>query len=210
MNYLFYDCETGGLDYKKHTLLTAYFAVCNDELKIIDELYLQLKPEDLSKVSVTPEAMEITKIDLTGHLTDPETVTYEIGKQKLLDLLMRNKIKGKRKHFKPSGHNITFDENFIWEQLISKEEWSSLVHHNNIDTLRLVTILRDCGILPERVGSLTSLVEFFNIKMGEAHNAKEDIKMNIEVYKQFRNMLQSKKRDFADTTGNSLLKIIER
>ena len=87
MNYMWFDCETGGVDPDKHSLLTAYFGIYNEDLVLIDELDLQLKPSDLSKLVVQPEALKVTGIDLNEHLKDPQTITYEEGTVKLVKLL---------------------------------------------------------------------------------------------------------------------------
>jgi len=209
MHYLWYDTETGGLEADTHSLLTAYFGIYDREFNMIDDLYLQLKPEDESTICVTPKAMEITGINLEDHLRDPNTITYPEGAKKLLTMLNKHKIPRKRKHYRPSGHNLDFDQDFIWGQLLPKEDWMKTVHYNTLDTLRGLTMFQDMGLMPVELGQLTSLVEYFDIKMGEAHNAREDIKMNIEVYKRMKSMFQEKKKDFAGNSNNSLLGIIE-
>ena len=209
MNYLWFDCETGGLDHSKHSLLTAYFAVCDQNQNIKDELYLQMKPEDETLLNVTKGAMDVNKIDLRAHLSDPETVTYSEANRRLRTLLERNKIKGKRKHFIPCGHNVHFDKEFIWSQVMPKEQFEELVHYRTLDTSDICTFFKDVGIFPNDVGSLTSLVEFLGIPMGEAHNARGDILMNIEVYKAIKNLMKSRKTEMVGGSANSLLRIIE-
>lgn len=209
MNYLFFDCETGGLDHTKHDLLTAYFAIYDKNLNIIDDLYLQLKPSDGRYPNAEQAALDVTKINLEEHLADSNTVTYAEGSKKLVALLERHKIKGKRRHYRPAGHNIGFDRPFVWKYLLPEDEWRKTVHHNSLDTLRILTFLQDVGMLPPELGTLTSMVSYFNIQMGEAHNAREDIKMNVEVYKCLRNMLRSKKESLAGVDSNSLLQIVE-
>jgi DNA polymerase III epsilon subunit-like protein len=209
MHYLFFDCETGGLDCEKHSLLTAYFGVYNEDFNLIDDLNLQLKPSDISLLCTTPEALKVTGINLEEHLADPQTITYEQGKVKLLELLERNKIPRKRRHFRPCGQNIEFDINFLKTQLISDQEWRKYIHHNTIDTLRILTYLQDCGILPKDLGKLESMVRYFNIPMGQAHDAKEDIRMTVDVYKAMRKLIIDKKDGMSGIGGNSLLEIIE-
>lgn len=210
MHYLWFDTETGGLDAEKHTLLTAYFAICNKDLVIIDELYLQLKPEDTSKISVTEGAMKVNNINLQEHLADPNTLTYEKGKEKLMTMLSKHKIPRKRKSYQPCGHNISFDKNFIWSQLVDQETWESIVHYRDLDTSSVCSFLKDVDILPEDLGQLTSLVEYFELPLGEAHNARGDVLMNIEVYKAIRSLMKIKKEGMVGAVSSSLLEIIER
>ena len=207
---MFFDCETGGLDSKTHSLLTAYFAIYDEDLNFIDDLDLQLKPESESLIMVTSGAMAVNNINLEEHLADPNTVTYKEGAKQLLALLNRNKIPRKRKHYMSSGHNIPFDEDFIWNQLLPKEDWEKTVHYGKkTDTYSICTFLQNMGILPDDLGKLTSLVDYFGIPMGEAHTAKGDIKMNVEVYKAIKAMMQAKKLEMGNTSTNSLLEIIE-
>lgn len=211
MHYLFYDTETGGLDYQKHSLLTAYFGVYTEDLVLKDDLYLQLKPDNLEDLVVDQAALDINNINLEEHLKDPETVTYQVGGNMLMDLLTRNKIKGKRKHFTPAGHNIPFDNDFIFSQLFSKDKWNSLVHYHAVDTVAMATILKKAGFLSESQKiSLTDLAALFNIPEIDAHNARGDIKMNVEVYKAMIKMLTDLKKNAAGSgRSDDLLSIVE-
>jgi hypothetical protein len=76
MHYLWFDTETTGKYAKLHCPLTAYFAVCDQNLQIIDEIYLQMKPDDMAKLKVEQEAMDVNKINLQEHLADPSTITH--------------------------------------------------------------------------------------------------------------------------------------
>ena len=148
MHYLWYDCETGGTDCNLHSLITAYFAIYNDKWEKLDELELYLKPDDGNIIAVQ-EALDVTGIDLKTHLEDTRTVPYSEGKEILISFLEKHKIKGKRRHFRPCGQNISFDENFIMGQLVPEEEWRKLVHYRMLDTLTILTFLQDLDFLPK-------------------------------------------------------------
>lgn len=208
MKHLFFDCETGGLLHNVSTILTAYFSVHDDQLNLIDELYLQLKPNDIKDLCVEEEALKVTGINLVEHLADPQTVPYCEGKKTLLAFFEKHKTKGLRRHYRPCGQNIEFDIKFITAQLLTPEEWGKYVHYNTLDTLRILTFLQDIGFLPVDLGNLGSLVQYFNIPMGQAHNCKEDVKMTVEVYKAMKQMLLAKKNDFSGA-NSSLFSIVE-
>jgi oligoribonuclease (3'-5' exoribonuclease) len=208
MHYLWFDTETGGKNAKIHPLLTAYFAVCDQDHNIIDDLSLQLKPEDPSKMILEQEALDVNKINIQEHLADPNTITYAQGRVKLKNFLLKHKIKGKRKHYMPCGHNVAFDKEFVWSWLMPQEEFEEEVHYRTLDTSMVTTFLKDIGILPEEIGNLLSLVQYFNIPEKEAHNAKGDVWMNIDVYKAMKAMMKSRKKEMIGGT-NSLLDIIE-
>jgi len=209
LNKLWYDYETTGLDSKKHGIMTAYFVICNEKDEFLDELELFLKP-DKGNFVVESEALKVTGIDLDTHLKDPRTITYSEGKKRLIEMLERHKIKGKRRHYRPCGQNIGFDEQFTVDVLVPEEEWRRLVHYRNIDTLQILNFLQDVGFLPKELGNLESQVEYFNLPMGQAHNAKEDVKMVINVYRAYCKLMQDKKDNMAGVSNNSLLEIVER
>jgi oligoribonuclease (3'-5' exoribonuclease) len=208
MHFIWFDTETGGTNPKVHTLLTAYFAICDKDLNLIDDLYLQLKPSDLSKLNLSPKAMEINQINIEEHLKDPETITYSEGRVKLKHFLVKNKIKGKRKSYMPAGHNVAFDKDMVWEQLMPQDEFEEEVHYRTIDTSSICSFLKDVGILPEELGNLSSLVEYFDIPIHDAHNAKGDITMNIELYRRIRSLMKDRKKNMIGNSS-SLLEIIE-
>ncbi|MEX1013874.1 MAG: 3'-5' exonuclease [Candidatus Paceibacterota bacterium] len=210
MHYLFFDCETTGLDSSVHNLLTVYFGIYDEQLKLMDELDLKVKPDDLDKLVITEKAMEVTGINIDKHLADTSTITNSEAEKVILDFLEKHKIKGKRKHFRPCGQNVAFDIDFVTKQLVPKEKWDKLVHYRPIDTLQILTFLQDCNILPKDLGNLGSQVEYFDIPMGQAHDAREDILMTVEVYKSYRKLIESAKDNMASASSNNLLSIVER
>lgn len=210
MNYLWYDYETTGTDPLIHGIMTAYFIIYDENDQKLDELELFLKP-DSGEFVVEPEALKITGINLEEHLADPRTVTYSVGAKRLMDMLTEHKIKGKRTHYRPCGQNIAFDERFTVSRLVPIDEWRKLVHYRPLDTLQIVTFLQDIEMVPKDLGNLTSLVEYFGIPMGSAHDAKEDVRMTIDVYKELSKLILSLKANGlnASSSNNSLLDIIE-
>lgn len=209
MHYLWFDVETGGTDPNRHSLLTAYFAVYNENWERIDELELYLKPDE-GEIVALDEALEVTGIDLKTHLEDSRTVTYSEGKEILLTMLEKHKIKGKRRHYRPCGQNIQFDIDFVTAQVVPKEEWEKLVHYRSIDTLQILTFLQDVGFLPRDLGPLETQVEYFGIPKGRAHDAREDIRMTVDVYRAYRKLVEDKKDSMSGLSNNNLLSIVER
>jgi len=208
MNIIAFDVETGGTDENKHSLLQAYFTIHDKKtLKQIDELDLWLKPDN-GEIIAEPEALKITGINLEAHLADPRTVTISEGRKKLEEFLERNKVKGKRKSLMPLGHNVSFDKDFIFTQLLPKEIWEKNVHYRTLDTFVLVALLQEAGLFPEELGSLGSIVEYLGIPQRKAHTAKDDTLMTVEAYSRMINTLKSLK---PGNPGNDIdiLKILE-
>ena len=180
-----FDTETSGTNPKIHSVLTAYFAIHDEDHNFIDELELLLKPDN-GEVIAEEQALKVNGINLEDHLSNPNTLTYTEGRKVILEFLKKHKPKGRSK-IRPCGHNIQFDQNFILGSgLLSEEEWEQYIHHNSLDTLRIITFLQDIGMVPNDIGRLTDFVEHFGIAKRDAHDAREDVKMNVEVYKKLK------------------------
>lgn len=209
MHYLGFDLETGGLDKKKHSIMEAYFAIYDENERFIEDLYIKMKPDDGILVW-EQEAIDITGIDPHKHEQDPDTITYTEAKAKILQFLNKHKIKGKRSHYKPTGQNIDFDLGFIWEQLIPREDWEKIVSKSTLDAYRIVAFLKDCGVLAQEIGNLSSLAEYFGIPILNAHGAKDDTIMAMNVYFALKNMQKQAKKDIAlQASSDDIFAIIE-
>lgn len=192
---LAFDTETGGLDPKESDILTAYFAIVDEEFKVVEELDLKLKPDDRFPIA-TEGALRVNKIDIHRHLEDPSTITYSEGKEAILGLIKKyHKKRGRYSNIRPFGQNIQFDIDFIQQHLISKKEWDSLIHYSKVDTKTVTDFLKDCGWFPQDLGTLGSVVSFLGLPSRSAHNAKEDVLMTIDVYKKILDIMASKKEN---------------
>ena len=204
--FLAFDCETGTLDPAKGDLLTAYFAILDENFTIIDELDLKLKPEGRLPVA-EGGALATNGINIEQHLLDPNTLTYAQGKEKLVTLIKKYlKKRGKYSNIIPFGYNIaSFDIAWVQYHLIDKTTWDSLVHYRCFDVMHDVDVLKRHGWLPPFSGPLTSMVEFFGVPKGEAHVAKDDIIMTVGVFKKIKELMDSKKNGGSTTDLISLL-----
>ena len=187
------DSETGGLDPKQSDILTLFMSVVDENFVVLDELDLKLKPEGRLPI-VEDGAMAVNKIDLVKHLEDPNTITYGEAKSKIIAFTKKYlKKRGKYSNLIVLGQNVMFDLNFIWEHICSKQEFEAIFSYNVEDTKTAALFLKRCGWLPKDVGTLKSLVEFFNIPKREAHEARGDVYMTIDVYKAMISLMKSKK-----------------
>ena len=206
--YMAFDLETGTLDPAKGDLLTGYFAMLNEDFKIVEDLSLKLKPEGRLPVA-DPKALSINGIDLQKHVADPNTITYAEGAKQLTAMVKKYlKKRGKYSNILPMGYNIlSFDIGWAQYHLLDKTSWESLMHYKVLDVMQHVDMLKNHGWLPPSVGSLVSMVEFFGVAKAEAHVAKNDILMTIEVYRKIKELMESKKN-----SGNSqdLISLLEK
>jgi DNA polymerase III epsilon subunit-like protein len=199
------DSETGSLRPKNGDILTLFMAVVDEDFKLLDELDLKLKPNDRLPIA-EPGALEVNKIDLQKHMADPTTLTYKEARLKITEFIKKYlKKRGRYSNLIPLGQNVSFDLKFIWEYIIPEEEWENLFSYNVEDTKTASLFLKRCGWLPKELGTLKSLVEYFNIPKREAHEAKGDVHMTLDVYKKLIELMASKKENGSSQDLISLL-----
>jgi len=189
-----FDTETGSLSPKQGDLLSAFFAVLDEDFNIVEELDMKLKPsQGLPRAEAG--ALKINGINIQKHIEDPETITYGEGKDKLLKLLKKyHKKQGRYSNLIPFGYNILgFDIGWVQTYLLPEEEWIGLMHYKAKDAMQAVDFLKDCSWLPPELGSLGTVNKYFSLPERNAHNAREDILMTIDVYKKLRELMDSKK-----------------
>jgi DNA polymerase III epsilon subunit-like protein len=192
--YAAFDCESGGLNPDEVDILTLYASILDEDFKHVDELSLKLKPNDGRIPIAHADALKVNGIDIQKHMEDPETVTYAEGNKAVIQLLKKYyKKSGRSSNIRPMGQNVQFDLDFIWKHLVPRNEWNSLVHHGKIDTKLCVEFMKDCGLFPKELGSLSSVVDYLGIPKRSAHDAKNDTLMCIEVYRRLIDIMKSKK-----------------
>lgn len=202
--YIPFDTETGGLECKTSDLLTIYMGVMDENFKIVDELDLKLKPDGGRLPIAEAGALRANGIDLVKHMADPETITYSEAAVKILAMLEKHlKRNGRYSNLKPMGQNVPFDIGYVQQYLIPKERWDKLLHYVLVDTKPIVDFLKECGWFPKELGTLSSIVEYLGVPKRNAHNAKEDTLMCIDVYKSILALMASKKNAGASQAGPS-------
>lgn len=84
------------------------------------------------------------------------------------------------------GHNVNFDINFIYDNLIKCD--MNPITNDFIDTLRLSRKL-----LPElKHHRLSDLADYYNINTVGSHRSLKDVRMTIEVYNNFKKLALEK------------------
>lgn len=174
------DTETGGLDTNVVSLLTVALVLLDENLNVTEILDLRTKPKD-GIYKVTGQALDVNKIDLTKH--DKEAMTYEEAATKIYDFLNKATDNGKVKLI-PLGHNIYYDLQLIFKNLLTRNTWEKFVSYRLQDTGVLGQFLKEIGVIPQETGSsLGSLVNHYQIVTGTLHNALEDTMAVVELYK---------------------------
>lgn len=172
--YTFLDVETGGLDPKKHSLLTGCALILSQDLKR-EAISNVVFPT--STYSVTPEALQVNGIDLSdlrpSKRKDVETFFDIINNSCYV-----------------VGHNVAFDLAFLREYANNNDIKLS-PDIKIIDTKVLTHVLQAMGKLPPMGSRLTALSLMFDISHEEAHTAEGDVLANVEVYKCLMKILKS-------------------
>lgn len=177
--YLFLDCETGGLT-PDYSLLTLAAVVADKDFHPIrggnnvDTLSLAIRHDTYV---VSPEALTINKIDLVNHSACG--LKLEQAQQKFEDFVRQAKeMAGER--LIPAGHNLPFDLNFVWAQLMPQDQWRRYFHYHFLDTMVVARFFKATGVI-EGGCSLTNLCDLFGFSTAEAHTALADTKATLEV-----------------------------
>lgn len=200
-----FDSETGGLNAKHADMLTLYMGIFDEDFKLIEELDLKLKP-DSGLPRADAGALRVNKINIQQHVSDPATITYSEAKNKVIAFLKRHHKKtGRFNNLIPLGYNVDFDIKFVQEHVLPEDEWNMFMHYGKIDPKGYVDLFKDSGWWPKELGPLVSVVEYLQIPMRDAHNAKEDTLMTIEVYKKMIDLMKSKKSNGSTQDLISLL-----
>lgn len=177
--FLAFDVESGGIHSNVHSLLTAFYAVCDENWNVLDTLYLKVKPNDGNYV-VTAEGMSINKIDLIAH--DLEAMTQSHAGQVLRDFLVKN-TNGGRVRLMPMGKNVGFDCDFTTDNILGKPQWDRYVSYRHYDITTMITLLKRKGLLAKDAPeSLETLARYYNVQF-VAHTADGDTHAGIEVVK---------------------------
>lgn len=192
--FLVFDTETGSLNPMDGDLLTFYGGMVDEDYKLVDELYLKLKPNDGKLPVAEAQALKINGIDIKAHLEDPETIEYKEGHDKLVSMLKKYYKKiGKSSSIRAMGYNVPFDIKWTQQHLLPANEWEGLLHYKHVDVMQNVDFLKDCGFFPAELGSLGTVVDYLQLPKRNAHNAREDSLMTLDVHKKLIEFMKSKK-----------------
>ena len=192
--YLATDTETGGFNENTADLLTAYFAILDENYQLIEELDLKLKPNDGRLPIAEAGALKVNGINLKAHLEDINTISYKDGAEKVTNLIKKYlKKKGRYSNILLFGYNVGFDKRWLQKYLIPQDIWESMIHYKDVDVMQAVDFLKRAGWLPKELGTLATVVKYFEISVLNAHTAKGDVLMTIDVEKKLIELMKSKK-----------------
>lgn len=182
--FVFIDTETGGLS-PEYSLLTVAAAVTDKEFNILDRLTFSLRPEE--GYIVSPEAMQVNRIDLAKHAD--EAIYPDSARLKLETLLADGLTRTGLRRLVPAGHNVGFDLAFLYAQIMPEAEFRKYCTYPALDTAAVARFMSNAGLIKNPC-NLVSLREQFGITTAGAHNAEADVLATIQIAKLFTSFLK--------------------
>jgi len=186
MRYISIDTETGGIGLDKSllTLSMIYVEIQGGKPHILERFNLSLIPDD-GIYRVTAGALDINKINLVDLAK--VAITYKEAGTKVYNKLKSWYVDNNSVMPVPIGKNVYFDLTQIWDKLLSRGAWESFVSYRVLDLSSVVQFMKFAGKMPESVGgSLSSVCEYLNVKVGNLHEAEADALMTLYCLQGFK------------------------
>ena len=176
--YLFLDTETGGLDPRRHSLLSLGL-VAGDAAGIAESLEILVRH---GTYGVTGGGMKVNRIDIAAH---HEQALAPAAALEALDGFLAPHYPAEAAVILV-GHNIAFDRAFLGAFLETQgRDLEPRFSHRAIDTHSVAAALQDAGRIPAEVRlSSTGLFAHFGILVPEAqrHTALGDAVATFNLY----------------------------
>ena len=177
--YISIDTEFGGT-HPGASLLTIGMIVYDENLRPLDTLYVRVKHDTYS---VSPEALELAKINLAEHHYLADDIKE--ARHKVRTFMFRHGISGNSNYLVPIGAGIAGDV----EILKANGFHTGLLSHNVIDVTVVARFLQSVGLLNCPSISLEALAKHFGMTH-TPHNALSDASVAAEVFRMFQKLVK--------------------
>jgi DNA polymerase III epsilon subunit-like protein len=177
-SYLFLDMEAGGLDPRRHSLLSLGLVV-GENGTVANSLEILIRHEPYV---VSSAGLKVNRIDLVAH---SETALAPDLAMAVLDVFLDQHFPHRCKPITLVGHNIAYDQAFLGAFLESQgRTLEPRFSHRTVDTHSIALALRDAGRLPLDDLGLSSLLDHFAIQVppDKRHTALGDSLATFELY----------------------------
>jgi DNA polymerase III epsilon subunit-like protein len=175
---LFLDTETGGLEPRRHSLLSLGLVV-GEGPRVVNSLEILVRHEHYV---VSAGGLKVNRINLVEHheaaLEPPVALA-------VLDVFLDQHFPHMCKPIMLAGHNVAFDAAFLGAFLAGQgRALEPRFSHRTVDTHSLAAGLRDAGRLPLADLGSTALFAHFGIEVPEEkrHTALGDALATFELY----------------------------
>jgi DNA polymerase-3 subunit epsilon len=169
------DTETGGIDPESHSILSLGGVIWDDG--ILTEQFEILIAE--RTLCVTPQALEINRIDLVEHCRHGASPAQAMTRLKeFLAVNFGQELRSQQK-ISLAGHNIHFDIGFLRRLCrLAEAPFEEMFSHRVLDTAGILRYLGLAGVIPLSSAGSTEAFAYFGIDIppNERHTALGDAK----------------------------------
>lgn len=186
MKALIFDTETGGLDSRRHSVLSIGGCIADfDKMEIVETWERYVKLPSIDDYSVTPKAMEVNGLDLDEVWRNgipPEEIADE-----MVDFYLRHGCSNL------GGHNVQYDVRMTARQIFKcePEEFERHFTYRYLDSLPVARLIADKEFA--RGATLGSIQKALGIDMkdfkGGLHTALFDAVLSAKVMFKFRELM---------------------
>lgn len=187
MKICWIDCETTGLDERKHGIIQLSWIIDIDG-KIVDTGDLHIQPFDNDEID--DDALQITgnTIETITSFMNPKDAYNEFISCLKKYVNPFEKDKPITSKFYVGGHNVDFDVRFLKEffKKCNDSYFSSYFNYRTIDTLKITDFIEFMGVDFGKSHKLEALANLFEIPI-KAHDSMSDVITSREIAYRYRN-----------------------
>lgn len=176
MKVFWFDCETSGLDEKKHGIISlAYCVEIDGEIKEKGELFSNCEGKEIDD-----RALEINCFTRERIATFPSPHMMYLELTRIFGRYIDRY--NKQDKFIAGGYNVQFDMKFL-RQLWEDDYFWSWFAFGVIDPSQILRFLEYAKGTRQAGGKLTEVAQSLGIEVENAHDALADIETTIAVTK---------------------------
>jgi len=184
-----FDTETSGTDPKKHQILTLAIVVTDTNYQILDILDIKIKP--VFYLEMDPGALAINGLNPTSQ----EFLEGALTELEALNSIEQFYIKNQGSEHKFIGHNVKFDQEFLFEAFARNQYSNFLSNEYFLDTLPYFRKLVKQGLIKTVILKARNGLDYASSKLvhlaealktqaeGMAHTALTDTLTLVNTYR---------------------------
>lgn len=171
-NICFLDFETTGIDLINDFPIEIGAILVDGNLNFIKEFHSLIKPN---------YAFKIKESALKIHNISEQVINESPTEAEVLNLM----FKSLGTNYRLAAWNMSFDVSFF-KALCYRNDYQECLNklnYRHLDVQTINFIAKEIGCIPNDINSLSDLTNYMGLSRSKFHNAKEDVKLLIEVYR---------------------------
>ncbi len=187
MKTIFFDCETTGVNPVNNDIIQIA-GIIENEGEEIDNFNIRMQP--FSWENVEQKALDVNKITIEQLKEFPEP---NIAYQELTSIFDKHIDKfNKEDKFIVCGYNVRFDIGFLKEFFIKNNDSYLFSYLGRIkDPMHIIDYLRTLNKIDVKSSKLSDVCDYFNIDIGNAHDAMADIVATKKIMEKLDNLFRN-------------------